>query len=954
MTDGQKAGAGEPGQVPGSARPLDRLLPLLEGVFGCDPAEREAWLLEACPDDPALRMRVLTMASCEDAGDDFLEPGTGPGRLFQPEVGQNVGAWRLVRPIGRGGMGEVWLGERADGAFDMHVAIKLLHFGFDAAMSERFRRERQVLADLDHRGVARLLDGGVTDSGMAYLVLEYVEGVPIDVYCSERSLPVREVLRLFLAVCAAVQHAHSRLVVHRDVKPANVLVTPRGEPKLLDFGIARILSDSAGATRALDRLGTPRYASPEQVTGGPVSTATDVYSLGALLYHLLAGRPPLDLDSQDTLSWAHKIAREIPPRASRVATTKRRTHLAGDLDAILAKSLSKEPSQRYGSVEALAADVRRHLSGVPVRARPGSVRYRLQRFVRRNPVRVAGALALGCVVLGWASSATWQFLRTREALAHARNERERAVAAEAQERRTRTALEQYAGSILFGVHDEIQRLPGATRARERLIELTIEHLQSLERHQGGGRAPARYLAESYQRLGDVQSSTVPFGNSASALVSYEESLRWLQVLEEAVDRPPDLDARRAALEIKVGALLADLGKVQAATGRLDRAEEALGPGHDLSAVALELQRGDLAASRSRPEEADQAYRRALALADAGVAAGASPGRAWRRDRGLVLERLAIGLQVRGKYQESEAMHRECVRECRGLVEAWPGDAQLAGDLARALANLGALLQNAGKFDEALAPMEESCALFLPLVEVDPHDSSLRGPLARCLSNWAGVLKELDRGEKALEVAREGLMHARLVAEGAGENPQAQLVLATALYDVGRYARELGYATLAAEHLEQAETLAAGLSAGAEVRRLRADVAMQQGYDALRRKEPSLALASFDRAHRLFGRVIDDDPENAHCARSHMVARSCMGVAVRTEALERSGNERYSLLEEARDAFVWTLERHAELERLGYTRPRDARAAELFRSDLRQVEEALADLDGEPAADRRLE
>lgn len=321
--------------------------------------------------------------------------------------GTTVGAWRLVRIAGSGGMGTVYEAERADGAFELRAALKIVrHMGDLALLSERLRRERAILATLDHPHIARLLDGGITPAGLPWYAMEFVEGTPITDWCSAQHLDIHGRLELFQQACDAVQYAHQRLVVHRDLKPGNMLVTPSGELKLLDFGIAALLdSESPGSDerpRTLARLLTPEYASPEQRRGEPATVGADVYSLGVVLYELLVGARPQGDDA-------------LPPSSAGMAA-----RLKGDLDSIALTALNPDPAERYGSVEALGADIARHLAGLPVRARQGTWRYRAGKFIRRNRVGVIlGALAIAAV-LGGVTAAMVQARRARQQAVAAR------------------------------------------------------------------------------------------------------------------------------------------------------------------------------------------------------------------------------------------------------------------------------------------------------------------------------------------------------------------------------------------------------------------------------------------------------------------------------------------------------------------------------------------------------
>lgn len=391
-------------------------------------SERGAFLDAACGDDPDLRREVEELLARDDA--EAQEDAVGgvlsgaASTLVEPDDGsewdgRRVGPWQVEREIGRGGMGRVLLAHRADGAFDRKVAVKVALAGLSGARyAERLESERRILAGLDHPTIARLIDGGTTEDGVPYVVMEHVEGEPIDVDCARRGLGVRERLELFLEVCAAVSHAHRALVVHRDLKPGNILVTPEGNPKLLDFGIATLLApddvDGAQATATLMRALTPDYASPEQVRGDPITTATDVYALGVVLYELLTGTRPFALAGHTPAQLEKVITTEDPPRPStrverrRQATDEtsqptgiRGRRLRGDLDNIVLKALRKEPSRRYPDVEALAEDIRRHLDGRPVEARPATWTYRFRRFVgRHRAATVFGSVALVALAAG--------------------------------------------------------------------------------------------------------------------------------------------------------------------------------------------------------------------------------------------------------------------------------------------------------------------------------------------------------------------------------------------------------------------------------------------------------------------------------------------------------------------------------------------------------------------------
>jgi len=415
-----------------------RVEQVLDAALTSQPSEWPALLDERCTGDPELRREVEALLGRLDSVRGFLDsPPAALAAAIVAEAqeaeagsgheGRRIGAYRLVRELGRGGMSRVYLAERADGQFTQQVALKLLRPGLDSVIDrERFRAERQILASLNHPAIARLLDGGVTDEAQPFLVLELVEGMPIDRHCTERGLSVRDRLGLFLTVCEAAQYAHRNLVVHRDLKPGNILVTREGGVKLLDFGLAKLLeSRDAGEsahTRPGQRWMTPEYAAPEQIRGEPVTTLTDVYQLGIVLYQLLTGRLPFSVTRGSLRELeADVLANDPTPPSAAVARSDpllgRSLH--GDLDAIVLRALRKEPDARYASAHDLAQDLRLHLTGHPVLARRQTTGYHVRRFVRRHRVGLGAAAGFMLLLLVYAGTVTVQRQQVRRALAEA-------------------------------------------------------------------------------------------------------------------------------------------------------------------------------------------------------------------------------------------------------------------------------------------------------------------------------------------------------------------------------------------------------------------------------------------------------------------------------------------------------------------------------------------------------
>ncbi len=381
------------------------------------PEQRSAFIARSCEGDTTLMREVEALLTEETGLLERIAVGRG-GDVNQIE--RRIGAYEIVREIGRGGMGAVYLARRADGVFDKEVAIKLLKRGTDTdEVLRRFHAERRILARLEHPNIARMLDAGTTDDGLPYFVMEYVAGVPISVYAQEKQLQVADQLRLFLQVCEAVQFAHQNLVVHRDVKPGNILVTAEGQPKLLDFGIAKVLggAEETAATMTIERRFTPICASPEQARGEPVTTASDVYALGALLYELLTGKSPHPFSSPapSSAEVMRVVCDQEPLRPSQVSDSPElRRRLAGDLDKIVLLALRKEPARRYASAAAFAEDIQRHLERRPVHARPQTAGYLARRYLRRNRVALAVATVITIATVGVGSTIIWQLSRSAE------------------------------------------------------------------------------------------------------------------------------------------------------------------------------------------------------------------------------------------------------------------------------------------------------------------------------------------------------------------------------------------------------------------------------------------------------------------------------------------------------------------------------------------------------------
>ena len=396
--------------------PWSEVASLLNDALELPPEERSDFLDGACGKDGALRQRIEALLAVEERVGDFLQRPIFSLQSLPAnpeESGERIGSYQLGHRLGEGGMGTVYLAERVEGGFVQQVAIKILKRGMDTEeIIRRFEDERQILAGLNHPHVARLLDGGTTAEGLPFFVLERVIGEPIDTFCERRGLSLPDRLRLFLKVCDAVQFAHRNLVIHRDLKPSNILVTEEGEPKLLDFGIAKLVGRQSQHQTLPGQPSpmTPYYAAPEQIEGGVITTATDTYALGILLYVLLTGQRPYGSEGQTEQQIHRAVCEEVPRRPSAVQEGPFRRRLAGDLDTVVLTALRKEPERRFSSVESLAEDLQRHLDGLPIRSRPDTWTYRTGKFFRRHPWATAASmlillLALGLATLGYLTTA---------------------------------------------------------------------------------------------------------------------------------------------------------------------------------------------------------------------------------------------------------------------------------------------------------------------------------------------------------------------------------------------------------------------------------------------------------------------------------------------------------------------------------------------------------------------
>ncbi|HEV2880013.1 MAG TPA: protein kinase [Pyrinomonadaceae bacterium] len=785
----------------------EQVAELVESALERAPSEWGAFLAESCGGDHTLRAEVESLLRHQERARDFIESPAfqmaaelfddGDGEL---QAGQTLDGYEIVKLLGEGGMGEVYLAREAE--LGREVALKLVKRGLGTAdVLRRFRHEEQILASLNHPHVARLFGGGKTKEGLPYFVMEYIEGQPLDKFCDARQLPTAARLQLFRQVCAAVSYAHRHLVVHRDIKPSNILVTPEGEPKLLDFGIAKLLDPehaqeaaAAAVSHTVTMLGvmTPAYASPEQVRGDPVTTASDIYSLGVLLYELLTGHRPYHLQSRRPDEIARVICEQEPERPSTaisrreevpaaegapaklitpesVGRTRReppaqlRRRLAGDLDNIVLLALRKEPARRYPTVEQFSEDIRRYLEGLPVVARKSTFTYRAAKFVGRHKVGVASAALVVLAIIAGVTATVWQ-------ARVARNERARA------ERRFND-VRKLANSNLFELHDAIANLPGSTPARELLVKRALEYLDSLAQESQGDASLQRELVAAYLKVGNVQGNpnNANLGDTAGALESYRKAL----VIATRLTTADSSDAQSRRF---VGVISEKMSDAQAATGDAAGAVESqrkslsifkaiadAAPANVEARQSLAIsyvKLGDVLGNANFNNSGDaagamQSYRSAAEILETLYAADPANPKT-RRLLGLIYERLGTMLEAAGKVDEALETYRKSRAIREPLAADFPTDTDAVRDAAIAHEKIGDVMAAKGELQEALESRRKSLEIFQSLVDADPQNVQARQSLAISHLHLGEVLANPDTPN--LNRPAEALKHYRLAWE----------------------------------------------------------------------------------------------------------------------------------------------------------------------------------------------
>jgi serine/threonine protein kinase len=773
-------------------------------------SEQEPSLRKACAGDNDLYLEVRSLLACDgdnaEGVDAVIKEEAYDLLDVQPLLGKRLGAYRVVREIGRGGMGTVYLAVRDDDEFKKQVAIKLVRRGLDTAdVLLRFRHERQILANLDHPYIARLLDGGTTPDGRPYFAMEYVEGMPVGDYCSGQALDVNARCRLFLKVCEAVSHAHRNLVVHRDLKPSNILVTADGSPKLLDFGVAKLLSPDPDGVRmntvSHARPLTPEYSSPEQILGRAVDTTTDVYSLGAVLFELLTGEQaqPLASNPEDM----ERVICRTEVRAPSLAVHRGANpsaalekELKRDLDNIVLMAMRKDPARRYQSVDQFAGDIRNYLEGRPVLARQDSFTYRFGKFLRRNRVGVAaGVMIVASLAGGLAFS----------------------LAAQHRAERRFNDVRSLAGSFLE-VHDEISKLPGSTKARGLVLRKALVYLDSLAKDAAGDASLQIDLARAYLKVGSLQGSGLADVNKSVA--SYRKAVEIARALAAAEPK----DVRRQLLLVKA---LYGLGQQESRMGNTESARRSLEEGRRIvegleseDSEALELAAtgssllGSLARAEGEFTSAVTELRRAARLVTRWRQA--YPGERADYEFSVTNYLLSIVLQETGELEESRRAINDAWATTGTLVARHPENAVYSQQAdvelwTRAVHAGDPRFVNAGDFPTALALFRKVAEQRRRSLEADPANARAQAEVFGANLGVAVVTAEISP-DKGLPLLEESLAQSKALPSDTLETGLVHHTLAGVYRSSGLAAARLRRWSLASTYLSEALTIQESLAA----------------------------------------------------------------------------------------------------------------------------------------------
>ncbi len=777
------------------------------------PEENREDFLASC--DESVQSEIRQLLKSHYKAENFIaKPAVIEFGLNEDQlIGKQISDYQIIEEIGAGGMGKVYLAQRE--GFEQKFALKLIKRGMDTeAVLKRFVRERQILSRLEHPNIARLLNVGSTKEGLPFFVMEYVEGEPLTKFCDEHQSNTTERLEIFQKVCEAVKYAHQNLVVHRDIKPSNILVTADGTPKLLDFGIAKLLNtEEYEATATQARIFTPEYASPEQLNGLPITTATDVYSLGVVLYELLSGTRPFDSKGKSYQEIANLVLTQEPIRPSLVISVLRGTlktetlenkgqktkhegqirNLKGDLDNIILKSLRKEPERRYQSVPEFSEDIRRYLVGLPVTATADNTFYRFSKFVGRNKI----GTAIAVLILLLSGFSVWQAVVAN---------RERARA----EQRF-NEVRKLANLVLFDYHDAIEPLLGSTAVREKMVKDAIDYLDNLSAESSNDISLQSDLATAYQKVGDIQGNPYlsNLGDMDGALVSYQKSLGILQkiVSADAVDKVMQrklaysfnsiadinwakgdnsqaLENYKKAFEIKekllnqnptdnililelasgyysIGQTYIKSGESNVALENFQKSlelhqkvfdTEPTNKNYNHSLATSYLKIGDLLKKDKKYSEALKYHQKAVELLE--TFANNKDDAVTQRILGVCLSRIVLDKMDLEDYKSAEETALKAIELQKKLVESDSQSDQYRLDLADSYYSIGDLYSRIKKIETAIEYLKKSISIFEDSLKKNPDYQETKDGLATTYELLGYILEETGRKKESQEAYKK--------------------------------------------------------------------------------------------------------------------------------------------------------------------------------------------------------
>jgi eukaryotic-like serine/threonine-protein kinase len=726
--------------------------------------------------DTQSRLELEKMLAFADDENDVLDASVFEVLADDTGFPEKIGRYKIIREIGRGGMGTVYEALYETDNFKQKVALKVIKRGMDTdAILRRFRHEQKILASLEHPNIARFLDGGMTEQGLPFYAMEYVEGEFIDDYCQKKNLSINERLQLFRQVCSAIQYAHQNLIIHRDLKSKNILVTDDGAPKLLDFGIAKVLTpESAEEVGTATQLGmmTPAYASPEQIRGERIGTASDIYSLGVILYELLTEQKPYKINSNSQVEIERAVCRSEPLKPSSAVSgryspgSEERNSklkfqnsklLKGDLDNIILKALRKEPSERYASVGQFSEDIRRYLEGLPIIARPHTFSYKATKFIKRNRLAVIAASLIFLSLCVGITVAVWQ--------AHVAQVERRLA-----ENRF-NQVRQLANNVVFKYHDAIADLQGSTAAREMLVKDALQYLDALAQESASDIELQKELALAYLKLGDAQGKiyAANIGDTEGAVNSYRKSISLFESVVQA--SPADMKAKSDLIRAydSLAFLLMRSGGSQETRAIIDKAlnlygelekSEARNAEHRMQLVELLVRFGD---NQSGFENNLREHLKALPVIEELVAE--DPNHVEKlRQLARVNQRIGTDYQRLGDrtekenkfeaakdfYRQSLEYHRRMSDAAEKLYKIEPQKPANHRYLALAYINLSDSLSRNGKSSEALQLLEKAQATIEENLRLDPKNNETKFDLSEVWFSFAEVYKRAGDEKKYLE------------------------------------------------------------------------------------------------------------------------------------------------------------------------------------------------------------